>query len=67
MRKLLGFFKLPLQIMLGGYATFMLIAISVAIIEEYTEYEDDFPFCGDVEREASFLEAPSERIILVQT
>ena len=52
MRTILGFFKLPLQIMLGGYAAFMFIALTVAIIEEYTEYEDDFPFCGDVEREA---------------
>ena len=53
MRKLLGFFKLPLQIMLGGYAAFMLIAVTVAIIEEHTEYDDDFPYCGDLEREAS--------------
>jgi hypothetical protein len=30
----------------------MLIALTVAIIEEYTEYEDDFPFCSDMEREA---------------
>ena len=52
MRHIIGFFKLPLQIMLGGYAAFMLIALTVAIIEEYTEYDDDFPFCGDVEREA---------------
>ena len=52
MRHILGFFKLPLQIMLGGYAAFMLIALTVAIIEEYIEYEDDSPFCSDVERKA---------------
>ena len=52
MRTILGFFKLPMQMVLGGYAAFMLIAVSVAIMEEYTEYEDDFPFCSDMEREA---------------
>ena len=53
MRTILGFFKLPMQMVLGGYLAFMVIAFSVAIMEEYTEYEDEFPFCGDVEREAS--------------
>ena len=52
MRTILGFFKLPMQMVLGGYLAFMLIAVSVAIMEENTEYEDDFHYCGDVEREA---------------
>jgi len=51
MRSFFGFFKLPLPIMIGGYAAFMVIVATVAIMEHYTEGDDDFLFCGDLEIE----------------
>ena len=51
MRSFFWFFKLPLQITIGGYAAFMVIAATVAIMEHYTEGDDDLRFCGDLEIE----------------
>ena len=53
MRSFFGFFKLPLQIMIGGYAAFMFAAITVAVGDDYSEGNDDFFSCGDSEIEVS--------------
>jgi hypothetical protein len=49
MKKFFGFFKIPLQVAIGGYAAFILVAITIAAIEHHTEGDDDFLFCGDLE------------------
>lgn len=49
MKKFFGFFKIPLQVAIGGYAAFILVGVTIAATENHTEGDDDFLSCGDLE------------------
>ena len=44
-----GFFKIPIQIALGLYLSFILLVVSVAIIHQFEDYDycEDLEFLGD--------------------
>lgn len=49
MKKLLTFFRVPVQVAIGGYFAFILVAITIAAVEHHTEGDNEFLFCGDLE------------------